>query len=111
MPKPKLPAHLPQAWKYGNRFLEPGLTPALRRLYKDKIVLPEPEPLWSKSLKYGTYLAGGGLPTPPFPRPLANLCSILWICVLYHGSWPRWIQRSHNQGPIPLPRIRELTSV
>jgi len=65
MPKPRLPAHLPQAWKYGNRNLEPGLTPALRRLYKDKIVLPEPEPLWSKSIKYGTYWILGGPPRQP----------------------------------------------
>jgi hypothetical protein len=63
-PKLKLPAHLPQAWKYNNRMLEPGLTPALRRLYKDKIVLPEPEPLWSKSIKYGTYWILGGSPPP-----------------------------------------------
>lgn len=84
MPKPKLPAHLPQAWKYGNRFLEPGLTPALRRLYKDKIVLPEPEPLWSKSIKYGTYLAGGG-PQPGRPQRLTLVFFGYVYFIMDHG--------------------------
>jgi len=48
----KAPAHLPKTWKYGNRQLKPGLGDASREEYKQRIVGPVREPVWSRAIGF-----------------------------------------------------------
>src|SRR5208282_1954949 len=56
-PTPKLPAHLPKTWKYGNRNLKPGLSPGPREEYKSRIITPKVEPIWSRGVKFANFVA------------------------------------------------------
>jgi hypothetical protein len=59
-PKLKLPAHLPQTWKYGNRNLKPGLDPAGREQYRSRIITPKVEPLWSRGVQFFNFFICAG---------------------------------------------------
>jgi hypothetical protein len=59
-PKPKLPAHLPKTWKYGNRNLKPGLLVGPREEYKNRIITPKVEPLWSRGVKFVNFICCAG---------------------------------------------------
>jgi hypothetical protein len=59
-PKVKLPANLPQTWKYGNRNLKPGLDPAAREQYRNRIMTPKVEPRWSRGVQFVNFFVCAG---------------------------------------------------
>jgi len=99
-PKVKLPTHLPKTWKYGNRNLKPALSQSSREAYKERIITPKIEPLWSRGIHFFTYVAcAGAHPTtqPADTRGIAVHCLLLglwspWTCVV-RGKLPFcWVE-------------------
>lgn len=75
-PKLKLPPHLPKTWKYGNRSLKPALSESSREAYKERIITPKIEPLWSRAIHFGTYVVCAG---PPQSRSLLIIGVLQYI--------------------------------
>ena len=85
-PKPKLPSHLPKTWKYSNRNLKPALSESSREAYKERIITPKIEPLWSRGVHFATYVVCAGYPPPPDPTD----CRSVTVHHLFRGLWNAW---------------------